>query len=144
MIFEGTTKTTTTPEEACGNTDMRNNGLEQRAWEGSHQDCDRVTLGKSWPDYLPKHGSNSQSQQQSKSVRFRSVVFNLQHTKIYSKANSKTYHVNCLKILQAVGHFSVGKAPEIPHHCPETTAPGVLGIHLKTPMSRSRLATPTL
>lgn len=89
MIFEGTTKTTTTPEEACGNADMRNNGLEQRAWEGSHQDCDRVTLGKSWPDYLPKHGSNSQSQQQSKSVRFRSVVFNLQQHKDLFKSELK-------------------------------------------------------
>lgn len=61
-------------------------------------DYDWVTLGKSWPDYLPKHGSNSHSQQQSQSVQFRSVAFKLSKTKTYSKGNSKTSRVNCLKI----------------------------------------------
>ena len=81
MIFERKMKIIKDPWESMWNTDMRNNGVVQRAWERSHRTLNRVTLGKSQPDDLPKHGSNSYSQQNCESVHSRTVFFKLQQHK---------------------------------------------------------------
>lgn len=64
--------------------------------------------------------------------------------KIYSKANSKTYHLNYLKIPQTAGYVFVGKPLETPHYCPGTTV--LLGFqvdHFKNLNSILYLAPPT-
>lgn len=74
---------------------MRNNGW-CRAWEESHRVCDGVTLAKSWPDYLPKHGSNSLFQQQSP-IQISGFQTAATQTSIQKQTQRP-----CLKIPQAV------------------------------------------